>query len=613
MLCQVCGTRQRDDAELCVKCGHKLLVLSGTGTQTVEEQPFEAEGENFSFDEHLLERISILEEVLKRTGETVRNVLQAVHKQEENILINHAGLVALRDLLEQKKVIGRDEWSDLWESKMDYQLLCLEKRERFSSSKEKISALFQGGKRKLFLQYLEEAEHALYAFSLEKAIAALEAAFKLDRNNYELAHFLGETYFNQGEGGRALGYLTRLLEVKPDHYEGLVYSGVIFHQRGDATRAEELLRRATQLYPDHFLPTFSLGAINASRGQLAHAVVYLERAVAIDPLPHARYLLGSCYYEMGKLGPAIEHLAEAVKLDPAFEDCYHLLGLAYLDRNWTKKALEALRRAQELNPKKMRYGDLVSFLQGQKGSVPPAVGEAAASYLRDAERLWRSNQPKKALEGYRRALGEEPDNPTLMMSYAVACLQLNRHQESKKLTERVLDSNPGEMLKATAYATLIEVLRGEGKFREGNAYGATLLRESSSDFGRTIAYYEMAYNLAEMEESLDEALDFARRALDCSPDELRQFPLQVLGWVHYKRQELDQAIVFLERAAELGPSSATLTHLGIALLAHGQEGRAKTVLVRARRQSLRGGAIEAKLMEFMRDSARLLERVRRRD
>ena len=90
------------------------------------------------------------------------------------------------------------------------------------------------------------------------------------------------------------------------------------------------------------------------------------------------------------------------------------------------------------------------------------------------------------------------------MSYALACLHMNRHQEIEAVTRKVLDLNPGEMLKATAYAALIEALRGEGKYREGNRIGGRLLDEGTSNFAKTIAYYEMAYNLAEMEEDLDQ-------------------------------------------------------------------------------------------------------------
>ncbi len=609
MFCQVCGTHQADDVDHCGKCGHKLLVLSGM--PSLVEETIDSGEESFSLEEHLLERVSILEEVLKRTGETVRNILGALHKQEENILINHAGLVALRDLLEQKAIIGRDEWSQLWESKMDYQLLCLEKRERFGSIKDKITGLFQGAKRKLFHQYLEEAEYALYAFDLDKAIVGLEAAFKLDKENYELAHFLGETWFNQGQTERALGYYQKVLEAKPDHYEGLVYSGVIHHQLGNNERAKLLLERTTQLYRDNFLPHFSLGAVLASEGQLAKAVVYLSRAVEIDAVPDAHYLLGSCYYEMGKLGPASEALAEAVKLDPAYEECYHLLGLTYLDRRWNQKALNAFRQAQQLNPKKMHYEHLVSYLSGQSGELP-ALSEEAQVHVTAAEKALHAGAQKKALACYQRALAIEPENPAVLMATSLACLHHDRNHESKAIAEKVIELDPGEMLRATAYATLVEILRTEGQYREGNRIGRLLLEESTTDFSRTIAYYELAYNLAELEEDLDEALDLARRSLDSSPEELRQFPLAVLGWVHYKRGELEEAIDFLERSTGLAESSTTLTHLGMALLAQGDDERAREALDRAHRLSDRGGALEERMMEVMRDSAKVLERVRRR-
>ena len=51
----------------------------------------------------------------------------------------------------------------------------------------------------------------------------------------------------------------------------------------------------------------------------------------------------------------------------------------------------------------------------------------------------------------------------------------------------------------------------------------------------------------------------AQQALDLSPEELRQFPLAAIGWVHYKRKEFDSAIEYLERSSELGASPATLT------------------------------------------------------
>ncbi len=610
MYCQVCGAPNRDDHEFCVRCHQKLLVLSGA-VREEEESYEEGAEESFSFDEHLLERISILEEAVKRTAETVRQLLGALHKQEKNILINQTGVSALRELLEQKKYIGGEEWSELWESKMDYQLLALEKRERFLGVKERIAGLYHGDKRKPFLQLLEDAEYALFGFDIERAVAALEAAYKLDRGNYELAYFLGETHFNEGNSEAALTYFTRVLEVKPDHYEGLVYSGVIHYESGDHNRAEESLKRAVAIYPDSFLPHFSLGAVYAGKGDLAKAVLFLERAVGVEPVPQALFLLGSCYYEMGKLSSAVHFLQEAVRHDPAFEEAHHLLGLAYLDRHWTRKALDSFRQAQRLNPKRLQYQDLVRYLSGHDGTPLPTVGGDAGVWFKKAEDFLARDNLKQAHVCYRRALALDPENPTLLMSYALLCLHMNRSQEIEAVTRKVLDLNPGESLKATAYAALIEAMRSQGKFREGNRLGERLLDEGSSNFTKSIAYYEMAYNLAEMEEDLDEALDFARRSVELSPDEIKQFPLAALGWVHYKRKEFDKAVDFLSRSSELGPSPVTLTHLGMALLASGEEDQARSVLAHARALGERGEALQEKMMECMKDSARLIERARR--
>jgi tetratricopeptide (TPR) repeat protein len=611
VLCQTCGAPNAADRDLCGRCHQKLLVLSGV---TAEEAP-EIAGEreaDFSLDEHLLERVSILEEAVKRTAETLTRLMNAVQKQEKNLLVSQTGFGTLRELLERRRLLAREEWSELWQEKMEYQLKALEKRERFVSVKERIAALYSGNRRESFERHLDDAEYALFAFDLERARRSLEAAFRLDRENYELALLLGETAFNEGETEAALGYFARVLEARPEQFEALVFSGVIRHESGDTAGAEELLRRAVQLYPDAFLPHFSLGAVSAAHGDLRRAVAHLERACDIDPVPQALYLLGNCHFEMGRAREAIRSLQEAVRLDPAFEEAHYLLGLAYLERRWNRKALESFREAQRLSPRRLRYQDLVEFLTGRGDAPLPEVGAEAARLAARGDQHAGRGEAEKALAAYQKAIVLEPDNPALLMSYALVCLSLDRTDELTVAARRVLELEPGEMLRATASAALIAALRSEGNFREANRIGKSLLAEAESAFARTIAYYEMAYNLAEMEEDLDEALDHARRALDLAPDELKQFPLAVLGWVHYKRREYQEAVDCLERSNELGASPTTLTHLGMALLAAGEEERAREAFGRARSLEPRVGALEERMMECMRDSSRVLARVQRK-
>lgn len=611
MFCQACGAYNEESRTHCARCQQKLLVVSGGQGSEGDFLSEESGDDRQSFDEHLLERISVLEEAVKRATQTVRQLMEVLHNQERSILINQTGLSTVRELLERRDLVSSEEWSELWQNRTEEQMLALEKRERFLSLRERISALYSGDQRTGFEALLEDAEYALFAYDLSRALQVLRQAWEMDPDNYELAYFIGETLFNEGDAEAALEFFQKVLTVQPDHFQGLVFSGVLRHEQGEMQQAEEYLRRAVQIYPDAFLPHFSLGAVYAAQGTLSKAQVYLERAVELDPVPQALYLLANNLFEMGRLGLAIKRLQQVVRLDPAFEEAYHLLGMAYLDRGWTRKALQAFRQAERLNPRKLRYQDLVRYLSGQEHAPLPAVEGPALELLTRGESYAARGDFDRALNSLRKALALEPNNPTLLLSYAHVCMRFDRHQEGEQATRRVLSQEPGEMLKATAYATLIEALRQEGRLKEGHTLGQRLLSESETDFGRTIAYYELAYSLAEMEEELDRALEYAREAVELAPEELRSFPLAALGWVYYKRQEYDSAVKFLARASELGPTAETLTHLGMALLAGGDEDAAREVLNRAR-QADRSPSIEQTMMQCMKDSARLAERVRQR-
>ena len=63
------------------------------------------------------------------------------------------------------------------------------------------------------------------------------------------------------------------------------------------------------------------------------------------------------------------------------------------------------------------------------------------------------------------------------------------------------------MVAAAAYATLLEALKAEGKFREGSRVAEEMLEAVHSNYARSIAYFQRATALAEMGEDLDAALE----------------------------------------------------------------------------------------------------------
>jgi tetratricopeptide (TPR) repeat protein len=611
LICQVCGTRNELEREFCRKCQSKLLVVSGSAGIYDETRPEEESG---SLDEHLLERVSVLEEVVKRSAETLRMLLDAANRQERSGFVAQTGLLALKDLLERKGLVGEEEMVDLWETRVDHHMAVLEKRERFLERKERMLGGGGGPRRDRFRALLTDAEMAFYALEPDKAVKALEEAFRLDRANAELAFFLGETYFNEGETERAASMLKQVLAKEPRHFEALVYAGVLESDAGRPERALELLKAAVSVKPDAFLPYFAVGALHALSGQLPKAEAYLKQALGVEENAQAYSLLGAIAYERGRLAEAIDAFQKAVRLDPDDEDSLYQLGLCYLDRGWTQKAAERFRSALELNPNRIEYQEASKLLLPSGSRALSKVTGEAGRLARRAEAA-AGRDPNKALSLYRRALALDPENPTLLISLALLCSATGRTAEAVATTRRILLRQPGEMVAAAAYATQLEALKAEGKYREGSRVAEEMLGAVRSNYARSIAYFERATALAETGEDLDAALELADLALELSPKEMRHFPLAAKGWVHYKRREYDRAVECLRRAAELGETPSGLTHLGLACLAAGDARAARQAFGRAKRNGLRAaprGGLEAKMLDQIRRHLQLTEKLANR-
>src|ERR1041385_2073310 len=123
MLCQTCGAFNDDEREYCSRCQNKLLVLSGVSAFEEDESEDYEEEDDVSLDEHLLERVSAIEEIVKRSAETIRTLVDAIQKHERAIFINQTGLLSVKEILEKKNVLSSDEVVELWESKMGEQML----------------------------------------------------------------------------------------------------------------------------------------------------------------------------------------------------------------------------------------------------------------------------------------------------------------------------------------------------------------------------------------------------------------------------------------------------------------------------------------------------------
>jgi len=596
MFCQVCGARNPDDEELCVRCQSKLLVLSGVGVVEEGREP----QEEIPLDEHLLERISTLEELVKRTGDAIKSLFESLGNLEKNLFVAHTGVLALQETLERRGLVRAEEVRDLWETKLDERMQAVEKKDRFLERRDRIVARFSGAHEQQFVKRLREAEFALLALDSDRGIRALEDLYKVDRDNAELGFYLAETFFSAGDMERASAYLKKVLAVQPNHFESLVYSGIIAGEAGDVAAAETFHKQAIQRRSDAFLPHFALGSLYAHASRWNEAEKELAKAIDVAPQPSAHVLLGTVLREKGNTSGAIRHFEEALRLQPDLEEAVFQLGLCHLEKNRLKRALECFHEALEQNPRRLEYQEAVRILERRKLYPLPHVAGPGADAFRRAEEALARGMWRRAHELYRQALQAEPGNATIRVSAAL----LSAIAEGRQ----VLSGDPEEVVAAAACSVLSEALRAEGRPAEAAHVVRDFLDKHESPTARAVGYYELATNLAESGEDLDSALDYASRSLAAAPEELKPYPLAALGWVHYKRQEFDRAIDCLRRSSERAAAATTFQHLGMAYLAAGRLEDAKASFQKAK-TAARGGKLEDRVMQQVRSNLRLVEKV----
>jgi tetratricopeptide (TPR) repeat protein len=604
MYCQVCGLKNSDEDEYCARCNSKLLVLSGVGVVEESGEP----AEEIPFDEHLLERISTLEDVVKRTAEAVKSLFESMGNLEKNLFVAHTGILALQETLERRGAVRAEEVVDLWESKMDERMQAVEKKDRFLERRDRIIARSSAPDREAFLKRLREAEFAILALDADRGIRVLEELYRADRSNVELGFYLAETFFSSGELERASAHFKKILAVDPSHFEALVYSGIASSEAGDSEAAESALRRAIDRKPDAFLPHFALGTLCAHLSRWEEAERELTRAIEAAPVPSAYILLGNVLREKGELSRAIQQFEEARRLAPESEEAVFQLGLCYLEKNWSKRALECFQEALEKNPRRLEYQEAVRLLERKGGYELPRVDGPGAAAFRDAEESAARGYLERAQELYRKAMRAEPRNPTIRVSFALLAASMGRWKEAIAACREVLAADPEDVVAAAACSTLAEALRAEGNPRAAAEFLREFLEKHPSKTAQAVGYYELATSLAESGEDLDLALDYAGRALAAAPEELKPYPLAALGWVHYKRQEYDRAIECLRRSSERAAAPTTLHHLGMAYLAAGRADEAKAAFTKAK-TAARGAGIEDRMMQQLRSNLRLVEKV----
>jgi tetratricopeptide (TPR) repeat protein len=153
----------------------------------------------------------------------------------------------------------------------------------------------------------------------------------------------------------------------------------------------------------------------------------------------------------------------------------------------------------------------------------------------EAQMLAKSKRTQEAFDLLAKTVNNMPNTPELVYDYALVAERIGNFEVMEKELRRVIEVKP--------------------------------------DFAA--AYNALGYSFADRNIKLDEALLLIKKALEFSPND--HYMLDSLGWVYYKKGDLDQAATYLKQAFDIHPDPEIAAHLGEVLWQKGQREQAKKI------------------------------------
>ena len=345
--CQKCLAANALGQDFCTRCGTRLMIIVEPPAARYEILETGPSGE-----EHLLERISALENRMARMTERLERGLDLLLRQAQNSYFDRAMVKALVALLSEDGIVEGQRLERLWNDRCQKDAEEQEESARREELRMKILSNDCGENRLAFEQLVNEGFLFIEDGQLERGIRALQRAAEKSDANAPLLAFVGEHFFKAGKTRRAQGYLAKAYEIAPDDIRVSLLLGLSCADEGETELAKHLLSSATRLGGPSFAAHYGLGRLFIAEQNWQKALREFKRALATRPSPEAHYALACLYYQLCRDSLAARHLRKATEMDAGYGEALYLLGLTYQRLGQENLAREAFERVGKLEPLK---------------------------------------------------------------------------------------------------------------------------------------------------------------------------------------------------------------------------------------------------------------------
>lgn len=377
----------------------------------------------------------------------------------------------------------------------------------------------------------------------------------------------------------ALEVMRKVLGKMPSDAGSLVVLSSLSQAEGEDEQAEKYARAAVAAEPDWGTAVMQLARVLVSSGRIdeglslagkhvaagaeisarlefasllslagdyAAAGLILEQILLERPgLPPALSMMGYVEYRAGRPENARRYYSRLAASGRHFDEAYFYLGQITLDQGDGETAAQIFQMVPE--------GDY--FLASQFG-------------IRDA--LVLAGKPDAAMEYLQQVAETHPEHQAQMLIAQAELLgQQNRSAEAIALYQQALEMDPGNIQLRYGMAMALEQ---SGQVDQAIEMLRWIVKQDPKD---ATALNALGYTLADHNRDMVEAYRYISEAYKQEP--LNPAIVDSMGWVEYRRGNLELALDYLRQAYDLFPDAEIAAHMGEVLWMLGRRDEARDV------------------------------------
>lgn len=281
------------------------------------------------YEDHLLERVSLLELHLAQVTEQLKLAYEFIRRETDAFQKDHALLQSFFETLEKvnpdlSEVLSEECFNRFAEKKEN-----LAVRDKQENIFREILHEHDVENAELFSHLVREGIRLLHENEEKQAFRTLERAALLSPRNVALALFIAENLFRADRFNEAEKYLEKAFEFDSQKTEVLLFLGAISADKAETKKARKLLSVLANEPKTKICVNFIWGMLAAFEKNWAEAIAAFKETLEKQETPEIEYLIGCANFQSERNDPALRHLQKAVLLDAKFADAWFMQSVIY--------------------------------------------------------------------------------------------------------------------------------------------------------------------------------------------------------------------------------------------------------------------------------------------